>query len=101
MNVGNETGTNVVRYLDDHVTQLPISAYLTQLTQLIQLDRARHLDLGRDRGPGQQQQRGEGGGEHPALVIPRPHRGAPHQTCGQISKLNKTGLRLIFFMNRI
>ena len=38
MNVGNETGTDVVRYLDDRVTQLPISAYLTQLTQLIAPD---------------------------------------------------------------
>ena len=47
MNVGNETGTNVVRYLDDHVTQLLISAYLTQLTQLIQ------LDPGPAPGPGQ------------------------------------------------
>ena len=50
MNVGNETGTNVVRYLDDHVTQLPISAYLTQLTQLTQLIQ---LDPGPAPGPGQ------------------------------------------------
>ena len=50
MNVGNETSTNVVRYLDDHVTQLPISAYLTQLTQLTQLIQ---LDPGPAPGPGQ------------------------------------------------
>ena len=50
MNVGNETGTNVVRYLDDHVTQLLISAYLTQLTQLTQLIQ---LDPGPAPGPGQ------------------------------------------------
>ena len=56
MNVGNETGTNVVRYLDDHVTQLPISAYLTQLTQLtqlIQLIQLIQLDPGPAPGPGQ------------------------------------------------